>query len=136
MAQSQRRLTRPRAIAKNGRSVRDMSWGLWKMAWIYLGIAGLLEIVWAYAMKLSEGFSRPLPTAITLVGMVASVWFLSLSMKVLPLGTAYVIWTGIGAVGAFVLGIAVLGESVDLLRLVAAVLIVSGLVLMKLGSPH
>lgn len=106
------------------------------MAWIYLGIAGLLEIVWAYAMKLSEGFSRPLPTAITLVGMVASVWFLSLSMKVLPLGTAYVIWTGIGAVGAFVLGIAVLGESVDLLRLVAAVLIVSGLVLMKLGSPH
>lgn len=113
-----------------------MSWGLWKMAWIYLGIAGLLEIVWAYAMKLSEGFSRPLPTAITLVGMVASVWFLSLSMKVLPLGTAYVIWTGIGAIGAFVLGIAVLGESVDLLRLVAAVLIVSGLVLMKLGSPH
>lgn len=106
------------------------------MAWIYLGIAGLLEIVWAYAMKLSEGFSRPLPTAITLVGMVASVWFLSLAMKVLPLGTAYVIWTGIGAVGAFVLGIAVLGESVDLLRLVAAVLIVSGLVLMKLGSPH
>lgn len=106
------------------------------MAWIYLGIAGLLEIVWAYAMKLSEGFSRPLPTAITLVGMVASVWFLSLSMKVLPLGTAYVIWTGIGAIGAFVLGIAVLGESVDLLRLVAAVLIVSGLVLMKLGSPH
>lgn len=113
-----------------------MSWGLWKMAWIYLGIAGLLEIVWAYAMKLSEGFSRPLPTAITLVGMVASVWFLSLAMKVLPLGTAYVIWTGIGAIGAFVLGIAVLGESVDLLRLVAAVLIVSGLVLMKLGSPH
>ncbi|MDQ7261157.1 multidrug efflux SMR transporter [Paracoccus sp. PS-1] len=106
------------------------------MAWIYLGVAGLLEVVWAFAMKLSEGFTRPWPTAITLVAMVASVWFLSLSMKVLPLGTAYVIWTGIGAVGTFVLGMALLGESADALRLVAAVLIVAGLVLMKIASPH
>ncbi|RQP05009.1 MAG: QacE family quaternary ammonium compound efflux SMR transporter [Paracoccus sp. BP8] len=106
------------------------------MAWIYLGVAGLLEVVWAFAMKLSEGFTRPWPTAITLVAMVASVWFLSLSMKVLPLGTAYVIWTGIGAVGTFVLGMVLLGESADALRLVAAVLIVAGLVLMKIASPH
>lgn len=106
------------------------------MAWIYLLIAGLLEVVWAFAMKQSQGFSRPGYAVLTLVGMLASVWFLSLSMKVLPLGTAYVIWTGIGAVGAFVLGIAVLGESADALRLVAAVLILAGLVLMKLGSSH
>ncbi|GLK65864.1 QacE family quaternary ammonium compound efflux SMR transporter [Paracoccus kondratievae] len=106
------------------------------MAWIYLGVAGLLEIVWALAMKQSEGFTRLWPTAITLVAMVASVWFLSLSMKVLPLGTAYVIWTGIGAVGTFVLGVLVLGEPADALRLVAAVLILAGLVLMKIASPH
>ncbi|MCY1310208.1 Quaternary ammonium compound-resistance protein SugE [compost metagenome] len=68
--------------------------------------------------------------------MAASVWFLSLSMKVLPLGTAYVIWTGIGAVGSFVLGIALLGEPANALRLAAAVLIVAGLVLMKIASPH
>ncbi|WP_288948742.1 multidrug efflux SMR transporter [uncultured Paracoccus sp.] len=106
------------------------------MAWIYLGVAGLLEIVWALAMKQSEGFTRLWPTAITLLAMVASVWFLSLSMKVLPLGTAYVIWTGIGAVGTFVLGVLVLGEPADALRLVAAVLILAGLVLMKIASPH
>ena len=106
------------------------------MAWIYLGIAGILEVVWAYYMKLSEGFTRPVPTIITIIGSLASFWFLSLSMTVLPLGTAYVIWTGIGAVGAFVLGITVLGESADTMRMVAAVLIVAGLVLMKLGSSH
>jgi len=106
------------------------------MAWIYLGVAGLFEVVWAFAMKQSEGFTRPLASAITLAAMVASVWFLSLSMKVLPLGTAYVIWTGIGAVGTFVLGLLLLGESADALRLMAAVLIVAGLVLMKIASPH
>ena len=105
------------------------------MAWIYLGVAGVLEVVWAFAMKQSEGFTRPWPAAITLVAMVASVWFLSLSIKVLPLGTAYVIWTGIGAVGTFLLGVLLLGESADALRLVAAVLIVAGLVLMKIASP-
>lgn len=106
------------------------------MAWFWLMVAGLLEVVWAFAMKQSEGFSRPLPTAIMLVAMLASVWFLSLAMKVLPLGTAYVIWTGIGAVGAFLVGIWFLGEPAGALRLLAAVLIVSGLVLMKLTSPH
>ena len=106
------------------------------MAWFWLMVAGLLEVVWAFAMKQSEGFSRPLPAAITLVAMLASVWFLSLAMKVLPLGTADVIWTGIGAVGAFLVGIWFLGEPAGALRLLAAVLIVSGLVLMKLTSPH
>ncbi|WP_313352315.1 multidrug efflux SMR transporter [Paracoccus sp. (in: a-proteobacteria)] len=106
------------------------------MAWIYLGAAGLLEVIWAFYMKQSDGFSRLWPTVITVVAMAASVWFLSLSMKVLPLGTAYVIWTGIGAVGSFVLGIALLGEPANALRLAAAVLIVAGLVLMKIASPH
>lgn len=105
------------------------------MAWIILFAAGLLEIVWAYSMKASEGFSRPVPTVITLIAMVASFALLAWSMKTLPLGTAYTIWTGIGAVGAFVVGVTVLGETLTLWRVVAAVLIVSGLVMMKLTSP-
>lgn len=104
------------------------------MAWIYLVVAGLLEVVWAYSMKLSYGFSRPLPSVITAVAMIASFGLLALAMRSLPLGTAYTIWTGIGAVGAFVLGIVALGEPVTPLRVLAAVLIVSGLVLMKLSS--
>lgn len=105
------------------------------MAWVYLLIAGVFEIVWAYSMKLSEGFSRPWPSAITIVAMIASFALLSLSMKSLPLGTAYMIWTGIGAVGAFVLGILVLGEAASAMRIFAATLIVAGLVLMKVASP-
>lgn len=105
------------------------------MAWIVLIIAGLLEVVWAYSMKLSEGFSKPLPTVVTIATMIASFALLSWSMKTLPLGTAYTIWTGIGAVGAFVVGVTVLGESLSLWRVLAAVLIVSGLVMMKLASP-
>lgn len=104
------------------------------MAWVYLVVAGVLEIIWAYAMKQSHGFSRLAPTAVTLVAMVGSFALLSLAMRTLPLGTAYTIWTGIGAVGAFVVGIMVLGEATSPLRMVAAVLIVSGLVLMKLTS--
>lgn len=105
------------------------------MAWIYLFFAGLLEIVWAFSMKQSEGFTRLGPSVVTIVAMIASFALLSLSMKSLPLGTAYTIWTGIGAVGAFVVGIAVLGEQASAMRMVAAVLIVSGLVLMKISSP-
>lgn len=104
------------------------------MAWIYLMIAGLLEVVWAFTMKQSEGFTRLGYSAITLVTMVASFGLLSLSMKSLPLGTAYTVWTGIGAVGAFVVGILVLGEAVNTMRVLAAILIVSGLVLMKVSS--
>ena len=105
------------------------------MAWIYLVIAGVLEIIWAFSMKQSEGFSKLVPSLVTLVTMIASFALLSLSMKSLPLGTAYTIWTGIGAVGAFVVGIVVLGEQANAMRIGAAVLIVSGLVLMKLSSP-
>ncbi|MGE4429124.1 MAG: multidrug efflux SMR transporter [Sphingobium sp.] len=104
------------------------------MAWIYLVIAGVLEIIWAFAMKQSHGFTRLGPSIVTLVAMIASFALLSVSMKTLPLGTAYMIWTGIGAVGAFVVGIWVLGEHVTMMRAGAAVLIVSGLVMMKLSS--
>lgn len=103
------------------------------MAWIFLLVAGLLEIVWAFTMKLSEGFTRPGPSAVTLLTMFASFGLLSVAMKTLPLGTAYTVWTGIGAVGSFLVGIAVLGEPVTAMRITAAVLIVSGLVLMKMS---
>lgn len=105
------------------------------MAWISLFVAGVLEVVWAYAMKLSDGFSRPLASAVTIVAMIFSFGLLALAMRSLPLGTAYTIWTGIGAVGAFLVGIFVLGEQANAMRIGAAVLIVSGLVLMKLSSP-
>lgn len=105
------------------------------MAWLYLLVAGLLEVVWAVAMKQSDGFSRLIPSVVTVVGMILSFWLLSMAMKSLPLGTAYTIWTGIGAVGAFVLGIVAFGEQITAGRVTAAVLIVSGLVLMKLASP-
>jgi quaternary ammonium compound-resistance protein SugE len=104
------------------------------MAWIALFVAGVLEVVWAYAMKLSDGFTRPIPSVVTLAAMILSFGLLAWSMRVLPLGTAYTIWTGIGAVGAFVVGIAALGEAVSFTRILAAVLIVSGLVLMKLST--
>jgi quaternary ammonium compound-resistance protein SugE len=105
------------------------------MAWFYLLSAGVFEIVWAFAMKQSDGFTRPVPVTVMIVGMLLSFWLLALSMKSLPLGTAYTIWTGIGAVGAFVIGIAVLGEHLSFPRVLAACLIVSGLVLMKVSSP-
>jgi quaternary ammonium compound-resistance protein SugE len=105
------------------------------MAWILLLIAGLLEIVWAFFMKQSDGFTKTLPTILTLVAAAASFALLSISMKTLPLGTAYVVWTGVGAVGAFVIGIAVLGEQASIMRIAAGSLIVVGLVMMKLSTP-
>ncbi|AWB22671.1 MULTISPECIES: multidrug efflux SMR transporter [Methylobacterium] len=104
------------------------------MAWIYLVGAGFLEIVWAYAMKQSEGFTQIGPTLVMAAGMVGSFWLLAVAMRTLPLGTAYTIWTGIGAVGAFVVGIAVLGEQASPMRILAAALIVCGLVTMKLST--
>jgi quaternary ammonium compound-resistance protein SugE len=106
------------------------------MAWIYLVVAGLLEIGWTYSMKKSEGFSLLTPTLLTIALMIASFGLLSVSMRTLPLGTAYTIWTGIGAVGAFLIGIAILGEAVTPMRLLAGALIVSGIILMKLSSNH
>ena len=104
------------------------------VAWAYLLLAGLLEIVWATAMKLSDGFSRPGASAVTLVASMGSFVLLALAMRSLPLGTAYTVWTGIGAIGAFVAGIFFLGESATAIRLVAAILILTGIVLMKSTS--
>lgn len=104
------------------------------MAWIVLILAGIFEIVWAYSMKLSEGFTKLTPSVITLVFMILSFGLLAYAMRTLPLGTAYTIWTGIGAVGSFLVGILVLGEPATAMRMLAAVLIISGLVLMKLSS--
>ena len=105
------------------------------MAWFILIAAGLLEVVWAFAMKQSEGFTRPGPTLVMVVAMAGSIGLLALAMRTLPLGTAYTIWTGIGAVGAFLVGILVLGEALSPARVIAAALIVAGLVTMKLASP-
>jgi quaternary ammonium compound-resistance protein SugE len=106
------------------------------MVWLYLFAAGVLEIVWAFSMKQSEGFTQPLPTAVTVAAMIASFSLLAVAMRSLPLGTAYAIWTGIGAVGAFLVGIAVLGEQASLIRVAGAALIVSGLVVLKLAPSH
>ena len=104
------------------------------MAWILLIFAGLPEVLWAFTMKQSNGFTRLGASIVTVVAMIASFGLLSVSMKTLPLGTAYTIWTGIGALGAFLVGIVVLSEPMNLLRVVAAVLIVSGLILMKVAA--
>jgi quaternary ammonium compound-resistance protein SugE len=105
-----------------------------RMAWIVLFVAGLLEIVWSVAMKQSDGFTRLVPAAVSIAAMIGSVAALAFAMRTLPLGTAYTVWTGIGAVGAFAVGIVFLGEAASALRLAAATLIVAGLVLMKFAS--
>ena len=107
------------------------------MAWLFLIIAGLLEVVWAFFMKSSEGFTRLVPSVITLVTMGASFGLLSLSMRTLPLGTAYTIWTGIGAVGAVILGIVLFHDPATPLRLACVTLILLGIVGLKLaGGAH
>lgn len=105
------------------------------MAWAMLFVAGLLEVVWAYFMKQSHGFTRLTPTLITFAAMFASFGLLAAAMRTLPLSVSYMAWTGIGAVGAFLVGIFVLGEAAGGMRLLAAGLIVTGLVVMKLSSP-
>ena len=108
--------------------------GKGSMAWVLLIVAGMLEVVWAYCMKVSDGFTKLTPSILTIIFMIASFALLSYSMKSLPLGTAYTVWTGIGAVGSFAVGILFLGEPASAMRMLAAVLIISGLVLMKLSS--
>jgi quaternary ammonium compound-resistance protein SugE len=103
-------------------------------AWVLLIVAGVLEVVWAFTMKLSNGFTRPAASIVTLVAMIASFTLLSVSMRTLPLGTAYTVWTGIGAVGAFAVGVIALGEPATALRVVAAVLIVCGIILIKVSA--
>lgn len=104
------------------------------MSWMYLLFAGVLEVVWASSMKLSHGFTRPIPSLVTLVTMAGSFWLLAIAMRAIPLGTAYSVWTGIGSIGAFIVGVTFLAEPFNAMRILAAGLIVSGLVLMKLSS--
>ncbi|MDO5532030.1 multidrug efflux SMR transporter [Sutterella sp.] len=103
------------------------------MSWLLLLAAGFFEIVWAAAMKLSEGFTRPLPVAVVVIGMALSVGLLALAMRDLPLGTAYAVWTGIGAAGAFLFGIVFLGEPLTMTRIAAVSMITGGIILMKLS---
>lgn len=104
------------------------------MAWVILVIAGILEVVWAFAMKESHGFTRLVPTSIMIIAMIGSFVLLALAMRTLSLGAAYMIWTGIGAVGAFAVGVWLLDEALTLQRATAALLIVAGMVTMKLSS--
>ncbi|BDW95395.1 multidrug transporter [Thalassospira tepidiphila] len=105
------------------------------MAWTALVIAGFLEICWAIGLKYTEGFTKPIPSALTIVAIAASFWLLSIAMRTIPIGTAYAIWTGIGAAGAVIFGIIMVGEPANPGRLVAIALILSGIVMLKLFSP-
>lgn len=105
------------------------------MPWILLFIAGLLEVGWAIGLKYTEGFTRLWPTVGTVAAMVASVGLLGLAMRSLPVGTAYAVWTGIGAVGTVILGIALFGEPSNAARLACVALIVAGIVGLKLVTP-
>lgn len=104
------------------------------MSWMYLGIAGLLEIAFAFGMKWSAGFTRPLPGALTAVAGIASIYLLSVSLRTLPIGTAYAVWTGIGAVGTALIGILFLGDSSAPLRLLCIAVIICGVVGLKAVS--
>ena len=104
------------------------------MSWAYLLLAGLLEIVWAIGLKYTVGFTRLVPSVITIAAMIASVWFLALALRTIPVGTGYAIWTGIGAVGTAILGIILFAEPATAARLVAIGLIVAGILALKLVS--
>ena len=104
------------------------------MAWAYLILAGIFEIVWAFSMKMSDGFTKLTPSIITIVFMILSFGLLAAGMRTLPLGTAYTIWVGIGAIGAFLIGIFFLHEPIGLLRILAASSIIFGVVLMKVTA--
>lgn len=106
------------------------------MQWLFLSIAGIFEVFWAISLKYSQGFTRLVPSIITIVGMIASFYFLSLALKNLPLGTAYAIWTGIGTVGTAILGIIVFKEPIDITRLICIGFIIIGIVGLKLVSPN
>jgi len=105
------------------------------MAWILLFLAGLFEVGWAIGLKYTEGFTRPIPSALTLAAMVASVVLLGIAMKSLPVGTAYAVWVGVGAVGTAILGIVLFAEPATAGRLLSLALIVAGIVGLKLATP-
>ncbi|MCB2305197.1 multidrug efflux SMR transporter [Clostridium estertheticum] len=102
------------------------------MEWVYLVVAGIFEVAWAIELKYSLGFTKILPSLLTIIGMLTSFYFLSLSLKSLPLGTAYAVWTGIGTVGTVVLGVILFKEPIDIMRVICVVLIVSGIIGLKL----
>lgn len=104
------------------------------MEWFYLVIAGVFEVGWAIGLKYSQGFTKTLPNLLTIMGMVASFYFLSLSLKSLPIGTAYAIWTGIGTIGTLLLGVILFKEPISIMRIVCIVFIVSGIIGLKLIS--
>ncbi|WP_108671971.1 quaternary ammonium compound efflux SMR transporter SugE [Peribacillus acanthi] len=104
------------------------------MAWIYLIIAGVFEVVWAIGLKYTNGFTKFYPTLITIVGMIISFYFLSMAIKTLPIGTAYAIWTGIGAAGAVILGIILFGEPKSIIRFFFLALILVGIIGLKVTS--
>ena len=104
------------------------------MNWLYLGIAGLLEIAWAIGLKYTEGWSRLVPSLITAVLMIASFYFLSLALRTLPIGTAYAVWTGIGTVGAAILGMLLFDEPRDIVRVICILLIIAGIAGLKITS--
>ncbi|MFU2319060.1 DMT family transporter [Rahnella sp. PCH160] len=104
------------------------------MAWLYLFLAGIFEVVWSTAMKESHGFTRLIPSLITVFFMLLSVVLLAIAMKTLPLGTSYTVWVGIGAIGAFILGVTMFGESINPLRVIAVLLIFAGLILLKVAT--
>ena len=107
------------------------------LPWLYLLIAGLLEIAWAVGLKYTEGFTKVVPSAITITFMVASVWLLAIALRTIPLGTGYAVWVGIGAVGTAIAGMILFGESKSVARLLCILLIVAGIVGLKLTSdPH
>ena len=105
------------------------------MAWTALVIAGFLEICWAIGLKYTEGFTKPIPSALTITAIAASFWLLSIAMRSIPIGTAYAIWTGIGAAGAVIFGILMVGEPANVGRLIAICMIIGGIVMLKLFSP-
>ena len=105
------------------------------MAWVWLVLDGLLEIVWAIVLKYTDGFTRLVPSAITVAAMIASVYFLALAVRTIPIGTGYAVWTGIGAVGVAILGMILFGEPKTILRIGSILLIVAGIVGLKLVTP-
>ena len=106
------------------------------MTWVILFIAGLFEVVWAIGLKYTEGFTRLWPTVVTVVAMILSVWLLGVAMKSLPVGTAYAVWVGVGAVGTVILGIALFGEPANTARIISVSLIIAGIVGLKLATPN
>lgn len=106
------------------------------MSWIWLLLAGLLEVVWAVGLKYSQGFTRVWPSTLTLAAMAGSVFLLALAVKTLPLGTAYAVWTGIGAVGTVVFGMIVLGDPATAGRIVCLAMIIGGIAGLKMFSPE